>query len=41
MDAIDARIIRALQRNGRLTNLELAEGSGPVAVALPAPGAQS
>ena len=28
MDAIDARIIRALQRDGRLTNLELAEEVG-------------
>src|SRR3990167_8895651 len=28
MDAIDANIIRALQRDGRLTNLELAEQVG-------------
>ncbi|OZB13603.1 MAG: AsnC family transcriptional regulator, partial [Hyphomonas sp. 34-62-18] len=28
MDAIDARIVRALQRDGRLTNLELAEEVG-------------
>lgn len=28
MDAIDARIVRALQRNGRLTNQDLAEEVG-------------
>ncbi|AXE63030.1 AsnC family transcriptional regulator [Hyphomonas polymorpha PS728] len=28
MDAIDAKIVRALQRDGRLTNLELAEEVG-------------
>ena len=28
MDAIDAKIVRALQQDGRLTNLELAEAAG-------------